>query len=668
MAKKGSTSIRTTIYQKFRGVDFSTDPAMVDDYRSPWAPNMYADMGGMPCKRPGWRVVKSRPGTIYGLHYIELTVETAGETVREHHMLIHAGKKLWDWNMDADPGDDVAVLVETMPEARSRSVVRKGALWLLTGKKLLRYDETGIAPVEEADEDVATGAYVPTVVIAASPATCGGASYEPVNLLTGSMIVTYIGDGTQNYYLPYDKVNSVDKVEVLNASGEWTTKAEGTDYEVVTSGTKDYVQFASGSIPSDQRQTGMPNVKITFTKNSVKHADRIEKCRIATVWGVGGATDRLVVSGNPDFPNYDWISAFGDPTYFPDVNYSVVGASESPILGYRRLGEQLAIIKEDSEQDSTVFLRTGTLDENGNAVFTVKPSIAGLGGVSADGFGAIGDEQLILTPRGVYALTSNLLTTERILQNRSFRVDPKLIRENLQGASCCAFDGCLLVFAGGKVYGLDGRQPKSYPSRMDTEFLYECFYWENFPATCVLRVASSGSEELFFGTEDGKICKLNTDLDTASERYVDGREIEEREDEHGDPIFVPTEGDAITAIWATKADDDGDPMILKTLLKKGNAVTMKPEDRTGASVELRTDKDVVAWEAASSIADIFRWDDIVFSRFTFNANDGATEVAINRKVKNYKRLQILVKNDTLGEGFGVYKITKHFVSGNFAKR
>ncbi|MBQ7567069.1 MAG: hypothetical protein IJT18_08105 [Oscillospiraceae bacterium] len=663
MAKKGSTSIRTTIYQKFRGVDFSTDPAMVDDSRSPWAPNMYADMGGMPCKRPGWRVVKScTDAKIYGLHYIVLSVEQSGETVRQRHLLIHAGAKLWDWNMDADPGDDVTDLNVTMPAARSRSVVMKGALWILTGEKLLRYDDTGIAPVEEADEDVATGAYVPTVVIAADPATCGGASYEPVNLLTGQMKVTYIADGTKLYKLPYSNVTSVDKVTV-----------DGTEWQKGTSGNTWTEELQAGTVrfttaPTAPQVSGQANVEIVFTKNSVKNADRVEKCRIATVWGVGGATDRLVVSGNPDYPNYDWISAFGDPTYFPDVNYSVVGASESPILGYRRLGEQLAIIKEDSEQDSTVFLRTGTLDENGNAVFTVKPSIAGLGGVSADGFGAIGDEQMILTPRGVYALTTNLLTTERILQNRSFRVDPKLIRESLQDASCCAFDGCLLVFAGGKVYGLDGRQPKSYPSRMDTEFLYECFYWENFPATCVLRVASGGSEELFFGTADGRICKLNTDLDTASERYVDGREIEEREDEHGDPIFVPTEGEAITAIWATKADDDGDPMILKTLLKKGNAVTMKPEDRTGASVELRTDKDVVAWEAASSIADIFRWDDIDFSRFSFNANDGATEVAINRKVKNYKRLQILVKNDTLGEGFGVYKITKHFVSGNFAKR
>ena len=66
--------------------------------------------------------------------------------------------------------------------------------------------------------------------------------------------------------------------------------------------------------------------------------------------------------------------------------------------------------------------------------------------------------------------------------------------------------------------------------------------------------------------------------------------------------------------------------------------------------------------------DIFDWEDIDFARFTFNANDGPAEVPLNRKVKNYKRLQIIVKNDAVNEGFGVFSIVKHFVTGNFAKK
>ena len=128
------------------------------------------------------------------------------------------------------------------------------------------------------------------------------------------------------------------------------------------------------------------------------------------------------------------------------------------------------------------------------------------------------------------------------------------------------------------------------------------------------------------------------------------------------------DGAAIEAVWSSCMDDDGDPMVLKTLLKKGNAVTLKPYARSGAKVLFRTDADAVGWEAASGTMDIFAWSDIDFSQFTFNANDGPIEIPFNRKVKNYKRLQIIVKNDAVNEGFGVYAIVKHYVTGNFAKR
>ena len=249
---------------------------------------------------------------------------------------------------------------------------------------------------------------------------------------------------------------------------------------------------------------------------------------------------------------------------------------------------------------------------------------------------------------GVYALTTNSLTAERIVQNRSYRVDPKLKAEDLTDAVTASYDGSYLIFAGGHVYGLDGRQPKSYPARNDTAFLYECFYWEGVPARSVMRMMDGVAESLWFGTADGRICRFNTDID-GMKRYSD-------------------DGAAITALWSTKADDDGDPMVLKTMLKKGNAVTIKPYTRSSVKILFRTDRDAVAWQAAEGTMDIFDWEDIDFARFTFNANDGPAEVPFNRKVKNYKRLQIIVKNDAVNEGFGVFSIVKHFVTGNFAKK
>ena len=618
MSRRRGVTIHTKKYERFRGVDFSTDPALVDDARSPWAPNMVADMGGMPEKRPGWRTLQTFAGRINGLYDAVFDGVT--------HQLVHAGTKLWRWYESgaAEP----ALLAENLPDERSMAVYMGSNLWVFTGDGLYRYDGAG---VHSAAED----AYVPLTVIARTPAG-GGVSYEPLNLLTGKQKAGFLADGSTVYTLPGTNLNSVDAVEVdgvVQTEGWTANLAAGT------------VTFDTA--PDAPATGAADNVTITFTKTVAGYAERIGKCRTAVVWGVGGASDRIVATGNPDYPNQDFICDYADGSYWPDTGYAVVGTEETAILGYRRLGEYLAVVKEDNGQDSTVFLRSGTLDSDGDAMFPTKPCLAGAGAVTRFGFGNIGDEQLILTGRGVYALTTNSLTAERIAQNRSYRIDPKLLSEDLTEAVSCSYEGAYLIFVGGRVYGLDGRQPRSYQSRNDTIFVYECFYWENIPARCVLRRMADGRESLYFGTDDGRICRFNTDIDGMA-RYND-------------------DGAAIEAVWSTRSDDDGDPMVLKTMLKKGNAVTIKPYTRSSAKILFRTDRDAVAWQATKGEMDILDWEDIDFARFTFNANDGPSEIPFRRKVKKYKRLQILIKNDAVNEGFGVYAIVKHYVSGNFAK-
>ena len=619
MARKGGVKIRTKKYERFRGVDFSTDPALVDDARSPWAPNMVADMGGMPEKRPGWRTIKTFEGKINGLFRTEI-----GGT---EHLLAHAGTKLYRWYKDDTASAELAT---GLPDEKSTAVFMNGCLWIFTGADLLRYDGTDCESASES-------AYVPTTIISRDPSG-GGNAYEAINLIGSKQRAGFLGDGTSTvYHLPYDAVDSVDKVEV---GGEELTSGFTPDTEHGT------VTFDTA--PAAPAAGAADNVFITFTKTIEGSAAKIGKCRVATVWGVNGASDRIIAAGNPDSPNMDFISGFNDATYWPDTLYSVIGTSETAIMGYRRLGEYLAIIKEDNGQDSTVFLRGGYLNTEGAAAFSVKPCLAGAGAASRFGFGNIGDEQLILTGGGVYALTNNSVTAEKIAQNRSRYIDPRLTEENLSEAVTCSYNGNYLIFAGGRVYGLDGRQARAYTGRNETTFLYECFYWENVPARCVLRVIDGGEESLYFGTADGKVCRFNTDI-AGLTRFND-------------------DGAAITAMWSTKSDDDGDVMVLKTMLKKGNAVEIKPYNRSSAKILFRTEKDPAAWEATEGTMDIFDWEDIDFSRFTFNANDAPATIPFRRKVKNYKRLQIVVKNDAVNEGFGVYGIVKHYVTGNFAKK
>ena len=43
-------------------------------------------------------------------------------------------------------------------------------------------------------------------------------------------------------------------------------------------------------------------------------------------------------------------------------------------------------------------------------------------------------------------------------------------------------------------------------------------------------------------------------------------------------------------------------------------------------------------------------------------------IPFGKKVKKYKTLQIIVRNDKVNEGFGVFGIIKRFVKGGYVKR
>ena len=165
MAKKSGVSIRSTIYATFRGADFSTDPSLVEKYRSPLCTNIVADGGGMPQKRDGWRVVHTLSGRVNGLH--------SGIFNGEAKLLCHAGTKLYLWTEDSEPAE----LLTGLPDHKSRSVYLREKLWIVTGGGYFVYDGTAARRVSGAD------AYVPTTTITRMP-TGGGVSYEDVNMMT----------------------------------------------------------------------------------------------------------------------------------------------------------------------------------------------------------------------------------------------------------------------------------------------------------------------------------------------------------------------------------------------------------------------------------------------------------------------------------------------------
>ena len=434
-------------------------------------------------------------------------------------------------------------------------------------------------------------AYIPTTVITRSP-TGGGQSYENVNMLTPYRKNAFQTDGTAT---DFQLDGDIDATGTVRA---WVFGEETTAFTLDRE--KGIIKMTTA--PAKPTAGSEDGLVVEFPHTVAGYTDRIDKCTIITTYGIG-TNDRAVLSGNEELPNVDWTSGMNDPTYFPDLLYNEVGSEATAILGYCRLGRSLGIVKEDNGQDSTIYLRTAELQDSEIAQ-PQQQAVAGVGSIAPGSFASLLDDPRFLSRNGVMAVATNSYTSEKITQSRSFYVNNRLNDEpEREKAEAVIWNGMyMLALPNGHVYALDGR-----------------------------------------------ICKLNTDIEDMS-RYSD-------------------DGAAISAVWATKYDDDGTPAVLKTLLKRGCCVTIKPYARSSAEVYIRADRTGGhEKKVAGKPMDILDFSDIDFERITFNTDESPQEIFLNRKVKNYKRLQIIVRNQEPNEGFGIFQITKHYVTGNYAKR
>ena len=701
MASKNGKTVYSKVYRSFLGVDFSKDASMVDDSRSPDAENIISDLDGFPEKRLGWRTIEKFEGRINGIF-------TFGDP-ENPCTVIHSGSDIYKMT-----DGSVSKVYAGCNDAPSSGKYFKGKLCILTGHEFLVFDgESCYRAALDADmyasithiQRIATPCDYNNFAVSSEFKNWWDYGFVPyedqpgcvpevaeINLVSGRrkntfeleqssgyatmfvldakiapgsrVVMRYIPTGEVLFDIPYRKDEMYRDGYYTICDGRDFPKEEigGVDtdkvlgYIVGSGSTKTYVWLGNSekngcgfvactpnisALAGYVHIPGIDDFSIEFTHEVEGYAERIEKCRFMDVF-----ENRVFFSGNPDYPNVDWHSAVNDPLFVPDINYTEIGLSSSRIMGYLRTGGEQAIIKSDGD-GASIYMRSYQMLSDGNVIFPVKQGTGGLGAVSGYAITSFLDDPVFLTRNGVYAIAMQDISSERVINIRSTRINSRLLDEkSLENAIMCEWNGLLLLCVDGKCYVADAAK-KTYSGNKTGTFEYEWYYWTNIPAICFCE--SFG--ELLFGTEDGRLCRFNDDMknergETDCRAYAD-------------------DGEAICARWSTPLSDDGDFMRKKTMLKTGSGVFLKSYNRSGVEVSIRTDSGEVR-EIVKRSAGIFNFGDIDFNDFTFNTSP-YTVVPFNTRIKKYKAIQIICKNDKVNHAFGIGGIVRKFFYGKTNK-
>ncbi len=602
-----SPSKYTMVVDSFRGVDLINSPTNVEKSRSPAAPNMIRDQVGKVRKRMGYRTVATAPegARVNGVHFL-------GE-----ERLLHAGAKLYRW----EDGETGAVFTEigAMADARSVSFRFDDKLYLLDGTEYRVYDGTTLAAVS-------AGGYVPTVVISRNP-TGGGTAYEALNLLGTRWRESFLGTAEdKTYQLTADGLDETPvTAELLNADGEWAAKTEGTDFTVDRE--KGTVTFTTA--PGVSPVTGHDNVRITASKAREGYGGTVSACTVFAVYGVGGAADRVFLSGNAAKPGMDWYSAYDDPTYFPDTSYTQLSRDGAKVAGYAILNNTLATFLQGSTDGRSVVVRTGSLDGDGEALFRITNTLIGEDAAAPGTFALAGKEPLFLTERGVYAITAEELTGEKYSQERSYYISAELEKaEDKAGARAIVWRDFYVLALGGALYLLDLRQRSYEKNSPYSSFQYECYYFPGITA----RVLFQDGDALCFGQADGKLRRFGTNVD--------------------DPGCYNDDGAAIDAYWET-SDFDG-KAFFRAKTFTGISVRLASAVLTGVRIFAQKQG---LWSQvfdAKERARYLDWGYIDFAKFVFSADRTPRTLWGKIKLKKVDKVRFRLQNNALNEPFGLY--------------
>ena len=528
-------------FDNFRGVDFSTSPYKVAQNRAISAENLLYENGTVR-KRNGWRSLCKLPDEINGIFSFEIE--------NENVVLVYAGTTFYRLTWDSSKNRYIASNItntctytpanideDRLISQRIQLYINKNKAYIVGCGDYLVYGKWGenfeLRRVFD-NEDT----YIPTTTINIdndSAADENRASFDAVNLLSSYRKNEMLGVDNSSATWTVDTAqideDSDVSIEVYTLNEENASVVKTINNRITSDKSLLYVigddvnscgeiDFETGKITlninTKPQEADTSNIVITFRCSQPGQADLITNATLSTVFGGGGNSNRLFLAGYKAQKNVHVWSEMYDFTYFADINYDEIGSDNSAIMGYVRATDGvLMVFKEKNGAEATIYYVSGTDTEEedyaGNISFVTK--FTKYTGNITDTIYAkyatasLNGDNLILTRNGVRGLElyENLATSAYRLRERSRNINVKLLKEeNLQDACGFVYKDKYYLSVGDVVYVCDSRFTFQADEDISDSFNYEWWYLTNINA----RVWCEIDNELYFGTNDGMICRF----------------------------------------------------------------------------------------------------------------------------------------------------------------
>lgn len=604
---------------EFKGINQSADSSLIDITESPDMLNFELDYERKPKKRKGYkRIIESLgTGNING-HFIYNKKDGT-----EIELIAH-GTKLYKLENNAP-----TQLYTGLADSRVRFFVMNDICYLMDGAHYLQFDGTTVSEPT---------AYIPLISMSDS-ATNNIVKVEDFNLLGPGFRIKRVGlgDGTTKTF--NIGVTNLDAT-LLIVKVDGVSKVEGTDFTVDR--VKGEITF---TVAPPKNTIEANNIDITAYKTSAANKSCVTKCTLFTVYG-GSNDTRVLISGNPDYPNRIYRSGIYDPTYFPDLSYMDTGSNSEKIVNFAKQYDSLVVIKERS-----LYNVNFTIDNEG-VLYTSKPINDSYGCIASESVQLVDNNPVFLTKKGVYMLLSSNIRDEKNVRLISNNVNKSLLEEeNLNKAVSVDYNNKYMLFVNSRGYIYD--------------YVQDAWYiWDNINPTSFLE-----KDSLYFGSNNGIIYRFN--LDTDFDIYND-------------------DGAAINAYWYSKLMDLGSTYERKTVSKI--YATYKPGIRTSLKLFFRSnskgswtnakksalfDYNDVSYENFTylqnddedviSRLDLFAFAPFYFAPFSFLSNSFPQTVRLKPKVKKIVYFQLKLENSFKDESLGIDSIDIEFVAAGKVK-